>query len=253
MPELQTNSPADPADPLSKLHKMSTTAGLGSGDYVAVNITAVLAALFGLASALALFDKIMLAIPVVGVITALIALRQIGRSNGTQTGKGIAIAGLVLSLGIGGFVIAGQAAHTLSRRADQQEIAGLIDKLEQTIKDQKPAEGYKLFGGAFHQRVTPERYAEQMSVYHQEQVKQMWGDFVSLKWNGHIQFVKDDRTGEETAATYGIGTFAKPDVAPHRYGMAFRKVQQKGWVIENMPDLFPLEGAQRPAGAPQGQ
>lgn len=251
MPDLQTNTPADPADPLSKLHKMSTTAGLGSGDYVAVNITAVVAALFGLASLLALFDEVMLGIPVVGIILALIALRQIGRSNGTQTGKGIAIAGLLLALGIGGVVIAREVAESVTRKADQQEIANLIDKLGQTIKDQKFDEGYKLFGGSFVERVTPQRFSEQMSRFHQAQVKEMFGEFESLKWNGHTQFVTDERTGEDTAATYGLMYFTKKDRDPHRYVMTFRKLSG-GWVIENMPELFPMEG-QRPGAGPGGQ
>ena len=47
------NSPQGP-DPLAKLHKMSTTAGVASQQYVAVNTSAVIAALLGVASALAL-------------------------------------------------------------------------------------------------------------------------------------------------------------------------------------------------------
>src|SRR5689334_9364604 len=118
MPDLQTNSPAPSADdPLAKLHKMSTTAGLGSGDYVAVNITAVVAAPVGPASMLARAANELLIIPVVGIVLGVIALRQIRKSNGTQTGMGIALIGLLLSLGIGGWVIASQATAYLSTRA----------------------------------------------------------------------------------------------------------------------------------------
>ncbi len=76
---------------------MSTTAGLGSQDYVAVNVTSVVAVLFGLASLLAIASPVLLVFPIVGVVLEPDRLRQVRNSNGTQTGKGLAILGLVLS------------------------------------------------------------------------------------------------------------------------------------------------------------
>src|SRR4051794_6725127 len=98
-PEQNTspNSGANGDDPLSHLHKMSTTAGLGSTDYVAVNGVAVATIFMGLASSLALLDVTLLAIPLVTVVLAIIALRQIANSNGTQTGRLLAWGGLVLA------------------------------------------------------------------------------------------------------------------------------------------------------------
>src|SRR5439155_24799091 len=90
-------SPPPVDDPLSHLHKMSTTAGLGSGEYVAINGTAIFALILGIVSALTLFEElVLLVVPLVGVVAAIVALRQISRSGGTQTGKGLATAGLVL-------------------------------------------------------------------------------------------------------------------------------------------------------------
>src|SRR4051794_6354462 len=86
------DDPAEPAgatppagdDPLAHLHRMSTTAGLGSGEYVAINGAAVFGFILGLASALCLFEEtILLVIPLVGAITSIVALRQIAKSNGT--------------------------------------------------------------------------------------------------------------------------------------------------------------------------
>src|SRR2546423_11699825 len=85
-------------DPLAKLHRMSTTAGVASQQYVAVNTTAVIAALLGVASGLTLFSQLMLVIPVAGIVCAIVAWRQINGSNGTETGKPLAIAVLLLSL-----------------------------------------------------------------------------------------------------------------------------------------------------------
>ena len=53
---------------------MSTTAGLGSGDYVAINGTAIIAILLGVASAIVLFDsKMLLIVPLAGVVCAILA------------------------------------------------------------------------------------------------------------------------------------------------------------------------------------
>src|SRR5215212_4817149 len=104
MPQTQTDAShststprAADDDPLAHLHKMSTTAGLGSGDYVAVNGTAVFALLVGLASALALMSEVLLILPLVAIVASVMAWQQIRNSNGTQTGKGLAIAAMVLA------------------------------------------------------------------------------------------------------------------------------------------------------------
>src|SRR5215510_13989681 len=84
-----TSSPPSQSgdDPLAHLHKMSTTAGLGTTEYVAINPLAVTAFFLGLASSLALLDNTLLAVPALALIIAIVALRQIFGSGGTQTGK----------------------------------------------------------------------------------------------------------------------------------------------------------------------
>src|SRR5438046_6344222 len=103
MPD-STQHPSSPqvtaqSDPLGSLHKMSTTAGVGSGDYVAINGVAVWAMVLGLASSLAILDAVLLIIPIAAIIFAIVALRQIANSNGTQSGRVLASAGLTLALG----------------------------------------------------------------------------------------------------------------------------------------------------------
>src|SRR5271167_101284 len=102
MPQIHTD-PSDELDPFQRLHKMSTTAGLGSGDYVAINNAALTALLLGIASCLVLWGStLLLVIPALSVLSAILAFRQVSASNGTQTGKGMALLGLLLSLGMGG-------------------------------------------------------------------------------------------------------------------------------------------------------
>ena len=118
-----SNSPPDPkqqqtlepagsgngeVDPLERLHKMSRTAGVGTQDYVAVNSVSVAAMMLGIASALALLDRTLLIVPLAGVICAIVALRQIVHSGGTQTGRSLAWIGLVLCLLFAGGQIARQ-------------------------------------------------------------------------------------------------------------------------------------------------
>src|SRR2546423_3462881 len=94
----QSSTAIDSGDPLARLHKMSTTAGLGTTEYVAINPMAVATIFLGAASALALMDVTLLAVPVVTIVVGIVALRQIARSGGTQTGRGLAWGGLLLAL-----------------------------------------------------------------------------------------------------------------------------------------------------------
>src|SRR5947207_11805007 len=114
MPQAPTTQPIDNSDAadqavadahLAQLHKMSTTAGVTNAGYVAVNHTAIAAVLLGLASALAFFGWLLLVVPVVGIIFAIVAIRQINDSSGTQTGRGLAYVGLLFCLLLGGGAI----------------------------------------------------------------------------------------------------------------------------------------------------
>src|SRR5580693_3500692 len=112
MPEVDSDRRVTEAtEHLVHLPRMSTTAGVGSQEYVAINTTAVIALLLGMASVLAIMTLPLLAVPLVGVITAAFALSQISQSNGTQTGRHIALGGLFLSVGIGSFVVSGNAIN----------------------------------------------------------------------------------------------------------------------------------------------
>src|SRR5205085_1507862 len=65
-PEPKPATDTEAPDPLAALHKMSTTAGVASQQYVAVNGAAVLAALLGFASALTILSPVLLVVPAAG-------------------------------------------------------------------------------------------------------------------------------------------------------------------------------------------
>src|SRR3954447_16756129 len=123
MPELEppTKSDADPS-PIARLHKMSTTAGVGSQDYVAINNSAIVSVILGLCTALAFLGVPFLIVGAAGIVFGIIAIVQIRHSNGTQGGMGLAILGILLSLGIAGSVTAASVIDWQHRKQDEGDI-----------------------------------------------------------------------------------------------------------------------------------
>ncbi len=252
--KLSDDTSGNGGEALSKLHKMSTTAGLGSGDYVAVNIVAVIAALLGVASILAKLDNALLVVPIAGIFCGVIAIVQIGRSNGTQTGRWLAIVGLLLSLGFAGFVVFQKVSDNYRTQQDQQAIADLTREFGEKLKVRDYTGAYDLFGGDFRDRVPFEKFKSRLSFFETAQAIELYGELSSVEWNGLVQFEFDNRTGSLIAGGLAKMKFAKKG-EPLRQNALFRKVGQK-WKIDTMPDLFPAEkgaangGPAGPAGPP---
>jgi hypothetical protein len=228
------HDPAADTDPLLHLHKMSTTAGVGNEDYVAVNVTAVVAVLFGLASLLAVFNTVLLVFPVVGVILSLIALHQVSNSNGTQTGKGLAILGLVLSGIITAGIFCVQGAQALHRRADQEALAALCRKYGQLVVEEKYDQAYDLFDSDFKDRVSKPAFAARLiSIQHRSDLPPM----SAVEWNGLAEFHSGDN-GAQTADAV-IKIHYKGITGEDREAAHFRQTAGGPWLIDNLPDQFP--------------
>src|SRR4051794_11833123 len=88
------------SETLAHLYKMSTTSA-GGQEYVAINGMAIAALLLGFGSLLALVSNVLLVVPLASVIFGVAAVLQVRGSNGTQTGRGFAVAGIALALLIG--------------------------------------------------------------------------------------------------------------------------------------------------------
>lgn len=243
---IQTNSPsaqtqplaprdaAADTDPLLHLHKMSTTAGLGSGDYVAVNVTSVVAVVFGLASLLAIANSVLLVFPIVGVILSLIALRQIVCSNGTQTGKGLAILGLVLSGAITAGIFCFQGIQALHRRDDLQAISDLSQKYGEFLAQDKFEQAYDLFDSEFKDRVSKQAFIVHLTrIQHQSDLPPIDG----ILWNGLADFHSGDNgtlTADAVIKVHFKGFEGEERLAAH-----FRQANGGPWQIDNIPDQFP--------------
>src|SRR5438874_8696362 len=176
-----SNAAAVMDDPLAKLHKMSTTAGVASQQYVAINTAAVLAASLGVASALSIFTSLLLIIPVAGLIVSIVAWRQIANSNGTETGKPLALVGLALSLLFGGGVLARDLIEAAHDRANARQMDASVQQLTAALKAGNYNAAYDLFAPAFQARVSPEEFAKKWTDV---QVPSYYGPLQSLTWNG---------------------------------------------------------------------
>jgi hypothetical protein len=67
-----------------------------TNEYRSLSVSAIVALLLGLASPLSFGHVLLTAIPIAGIVVALVALRQIASSEGALAGRGAAIIGLVL-------------------------------------------------------------------------------------------------------------------------------------------------------------
>lgn len=245
-PVRSAGSSTNKTDPFDSLFKMSTTAGLGSADYVAINGTSIAAVLLGITSALVLFGSLLLLlIPVAGIICAILAFRQIRSSNGTQTGRGLAAVGLLLSLGLGGFYVTNGALTTIHNRSDEQHVIALIEQFGDFIHAEKYNAAYQLCDDRFTGRVSEAQFAEKWKAANSNPI---YGSIQKMDWNQLLKFDDDPVTGERICSGMVLLSFAKVP-GQERMGMAFRLLDGKWWV-DDLPSLFPQDQAPSPGGRP---
>jgi hypothetical protein len=220
-------------DPLAHLHKMSTTAGLGSAEYVAVSGLAIFCVITGLASALALMDNLLLILPLACIITAFFAVRQISRSNGTQTGKGLVALGVICALVFGGYVIVRDATAGIRTRADRQVIGQVVEQFGEKIKGGDFTGAYALFSDHFHDRVTQQEFNDKIKPFREGPII---GKLLGTSWNGLADFGLDNST-----AVVNI-EFKFEKNKPYSALAYFRKQNGK-WLLDDLPDFFPPQQA----------
>jgi hypothetical protein len=228
------SSPDDAVDSLKGLHRMSTTAGVGAQDYVAINPMSVAAIVFGLATVIAFLSNVLLIIPVAGVVCGILAIRQINRSSGTQTGKALAWAGVILSVGLSAIIIGQQVVEAAITRGDEQEIAQVIDRFGQHAVDGELDQAYALFSARFAQSVPRSRFDQQMRTFQQHP---LYGRLQSIEWNGRAVFDVDRTANLEVAAIMVIIQYEQAQ-AQFRHQLMLRKEAEQ-WLIDDFQALFP--------------
>lgn len=228
----------DGPDPLASLHKMSTTAGITSQEYVAINIPSILALLVGLASVLAVLSPVLLILPVAGVVIGLVALSQIRASNGTQTGRGFAWLGIILSVAIGAFVLVAAAVERNRTAADRAEIVRQIEQLGRHVAAKEYDQAYTMFSDRFHGRVDRARFDAVWDGLH---AFQGFGKMHGMQWNQtDVLFEEDAGSGTRVATAYAWVLFDKTGQERPRHPLLFRKVGDN-WVIDDAPQMFPRD------------
>jgi hypothetical protein len=220
-------------DPLRSLHKMSTTAGVGSQEYVAINVAAVWAIVLGLASAMTVLSNALLVIPVIGIIFGIVALKQIAGSSGTQTGRGIAIVGLILCVGFAGVSLAGQWMETAGDREDKEKVAALVEQLGRDIKAGNMDAAYGRFSEEFRKGVKKEQFVTQATFLRSSS---MYGNLESMTWNGRVNFNGPPK-GELRFAESVLLIYMDTSKDPIRQNIALRRTGGQ-WYIDRIADMF---------------
>jgi hypothetical protein len=226
----------DAPDPLARLKKMSTTAGVGSQEYVAVNPMAVAALLLGIGSLLVFVHDVLLLIPLAGIVCAIIASRQIQNSNGTQTGRLMALAGLVLCVAVGGGRLAWRMVGGWSSRGDKAEIQRLVSELGTHLKHQEYQAAHDMFTQRFKDRVSAQRFAD---AFKGMQTNPLAGGIKGMEWNGLVEFEDDPQA--KTRLAYTMAFFSLNNAPePGRVTVVLLKEGNR-WMIDDMPLWFPRE------------
>jgi hypothetical protein len=224
---------ASPQDPLASLHKMSRTAGAGTQEYVAINALAVTTLVLGVASGIVVFGRLFFVVPLVAIVFGITALHQIRNSNGTQSGRVLAILGLVLAVGLMGYQLAVEAATFAEGRDDRQQLSSLVQTLGQRIADREYEPAYALFSDRFRQRVTRQRFDTMWDMLRDHAVV---GTIQSMETTGLYAFQTDPETQTRFAIGMCVITFNK---SQDRQQITFRRDPQHGWQIDDLPTLFP--------------
>jgi len=254
-PAEKTENLSPDTQALLHLHKMSMTAGLGSGDYVAINLLSVVSVMFGLASLLALMDHIMVIIPMAGIVLAIVSLRQIHHSNGTQTGQLAAWAGLALCVLIGGGILTSEAVWYFQTSQDRAQIKQLVQRLSDDLRENKYDDAYDLFDRKFKDRINKKDFIAHLNaIENNPQVPSI----DNLK-AGSIAVDIDKATERRKAETALIPHFKGwAGITDDRLDASFADTESAGWKIAAIPAFFTSKqhsappGANLPGGAPPG-
>lgn len=237
----------DSSDPLASLHRMSTTAGAASQDYVAINFSAVVAFILGVASLVVFFGNVLLVMPVAAIVFGIVAIRQIRGSSGTQTGMGLALIGVLVAVGAASTVTVQQVNEARARHAEQQAINAVVGELDRDILSGDYASALKLFTDEFNRR--PDMSMDRFTgVWKAASANPNFGKIVSIGTNDRIGLDDVAPDGTRGAGTLILIKFEKVSDALRRIA-TFKKVGGQ-WKIDGMPELFPAPVTEPPGGRP---
>lgn len=232
MAELETQSAPD--DPIASLHKMSTTAGAGSADYVAINNVAIVSAVLGLVTGLAFFGWPFMLVGIAAIVCGVVALWQIGHSNGTQGGRLVAWLGIILSLVMTGGALAKELSRISEQRKQENAINQRIVELGEYVKAGEYQKAYALFDASTFQQVFT--FAQFEAFWKSQQgPTSYFGPVMDMQGNNIFAFSPTE--GGQGAQTKVKVRFAKSPNLDYRWSISLVN-RGDGWRIVSMPDIF---------------
>ncbi|HWE97890.1 MAG TPA: DUF4190 domain-containing protein [Tepidisphaeraceae bacterium] len=225
-------------DALAHLHKMSGTgSAFGAAEYVAINPVAIAALILGVASALTLALRtasVLIAIPLAGIICAFVAMVQVRRSNGTQSGRGFALIGLALCVLLGAAVVGLQGLAYAATRGDNRKCAALIEEFGGLVRAQHYDQAYDMMSQNFHERVNLQKFIAGLEQF---QSVPGYGTVESMRWNGesmHFDVVGD--SNRKIGYALALVKFRKV-AEPTRESFEFTD-REGDWKIDNLTNVF---------------
>lgn len=231
---------ASEEDPLQSLYRMSRTAGLGSGDYVAINSVSIVAIILGILAVTALLFQTMGLFAIAAIICGVIALVQINRSNETQGGRLFAVGGIVLGLAFGGLTAGRMVSAHLERQRDTQEISKLLARFSEMMAGKQYAQAYQtLFTEGFKRQFTEREFVDRWDA-----MIGFAGAVKSVGWGERAEF--EQARGTDTRHAVANSEFVFENRSA-RQPMSFMKVGNGEWEIDAIQQLFekPKEGKQQ--------
>jgi hypothetical protein len=232
--EPQTNQGSP--DPLASLHRMSTTAGVGSQEYVAINLCAVAALLLGLASVLVLLSPTLLVVPAVAIIFGFAAVKQVRGSNGTQTGHALAWLGILVAVGMVAFIGARELRSTMENNAQKRAVEQTVQQLGDALKAGDLKKAYDMFSPAFRERpdVPYQVFADRWKSVLESP---LYGKVIDFGTNGRVEASAVQADGSRQATTMLVMSFQQTK-EPLRAPIGLRQTEGV-WKVESFQKLFP--------------
>lgn len=232
--------PVDESDPLRNLYRMSPTAGAATSDYVAINPLAVAAAMLGAGALLAMAFRLLMVAGLAGVVCGIMALRQIRRSNGTQTGLGLAWAGIGLSVVICAGVFGADLLASARLAPERRQMNTILLDLGRHVKAGDYAAAWGLFDPGFQSLMTVDDFRRRWEEI-QSPPPAGGGRLTMLEGNNVFDF---SAAGESRIAlTKALARFEHSPV-PGRWPVVFRKQDSGQWRILRIVDLIDPRPAQ---------
>lgn len=237
-PSPTTDAPQKSAQGLAGLARMSTTAGAGLQEYRAINPWGVTSIVAGLASWLALLTLLLLVVPVIAILCGAVALVQVRRSHGTQSGGGLAVAGIVLGLVAGSYVTYSGIQDHRRQQASAAEIQQTVVHFGERLTASDHAGAYAMTDRRFQEAVPLATFRSVFDTFARKRLDD--GRVVGItptgaSTNGRAVVTTDPATGVVTAEALLILRFPDDVTARQEIGLVRRP---EGWRISHFGDWF---------------